>query len=358
VQTLRNLRALDLGFDAERIIQASINPESSGYKPDQLPDLTRRLLERLNSAPGIRSASMADFGFFVGSRETCCIAVEGHTYGPNEDRQIPTNGVTPGYFQTMGLPLILGREFTAQEAKSLNVAIINETMARSYFGTSNSLGKRFSWGGPPNIEIIGVAKDAIYGRLRDKARPLIYLPSQSGNVLVARVNGPAAPLLATIRQEIKAVDKNLKIRHIRTVTQEIYFENLFTETMLAKISSIFALLALLLACIGLYGVLSYNVARRAHEIGIRMALGAQVRNVIGLVMREAMRIVAIGMIIGLIASLAATRLIANLLYGLAPKDPLTIARVALLLLMVVALAVYLPSRRAARVDPMVTLRHE
>jgi len=358
VQTLRNLHALDLGFDAERIIQASINPESSGYKPDQLPDLTRRLLERLNSAPGIRSASMADFGFFVGSRETCCIAVEGHTYGPNEDRQIPTNGVTPGYFQTMGLPLILGREFTAQEAKSLNVAIINETMARSYFGTSNSLGKRFSWGGPPNIEIIGVAKDAIYGRLRDKARPLIYLPSQSGNVLVARVNGPAAPLLATIRQEIKAVDKNLKIRHIRTVTQEIYFENLFTETMLAKISSIFALLALLLACIGLYGVLSYNVARRAHEIGIRMALGAQGRDVIGLVMREATRMVSIGMIIGLIASLAVTRMVANLLYGLAPNDPLTIARVALLLLTVAALAVYLPSRRAARVDPMVTLRHE
>ena len=365
VQTLRNLSALDLGFDAERLIEVGINPESSGYKRDQLPDLTRRLLERLNSVPGIRSASMSDAGFNGGLSEVCCITVEGHTYDLNEDRHIWSNRVTPVYFQTIGLPLILGREFTSQdgEGKFPKVAIINETMARRYFGTANPLGKRFTWGGP-NIEIIGVAKDAIiYRHLRDKTRPLIYLPSQSraprpsGNLLVARVNGPAAPLLATIRQEIKAVDKNLEIRWISTVTQAIDNE-MGAERELATLSSIFALLALLLACIGLYGVLSYNVARRAHEIGIRMALGAQGRDVTGLVIREAMRMVAIGMIIGLISSLAATRLVANQLYGLMPNDPLTIALVALLLLTVAALAVYLPSRRAACVDPMVTLRHE
>src|SRR5262245_15413005 len=357
VQTLRNLHALDLGFAAESIIQASINPESSGYKQDQLPDLARRLLERLNSVPGVRSASMADGGFNGGLGEYCCITVEGYTHRPDEDRHIWGNRVTQGYFQTMGQPLLSGRDFTSQESKFPKVAIINETMARHYFGTANPLGKRFGWGDRLDFEIIGVARDVVSLPLRNKARPLIYLPSQSGNMLVARVMGPSAPLLATIRQEIKAVDKNLKIRWIRTVTQEID-EGLFAERMLAKISSIFALLALLLACIGLYGVLSYNVARRAHEIGIRMALGAQGRDVIGLVMREATRMVSIGMIIGLIASLAVTRMVANLLYGLAPNDPLTIARVALLLLTVAALAVYLPSRRAARVDPMVTLRHE
>jgi predicted permease len=365
-QTLRNLRTLDLGFAAESVIQARINPQASGYKQEQLPDLYRRLLERLNSAPGVSSVSMAGSGFRTGTSRTCCISVEGYAHRPNEDREIQINRVTPGYFQTMGLPLPLGRDFTPQEASIKpfefpKVAIINETMARYYFGETNPLGKRFGWGDPPrlkfDIEIIGVVKDANYGSLRDKAPRLIYFPQQGETLLIARAAGPVAPLAAVIRREIEAVDKALEISSVRTVPQ-LRDQALVQERLLAELSSFFGLLALLLACIGLYGVMSYDVARRTHEIGVRMALGAQRMDVVRLVMRETMSLVVIGLVAGLGAALATTRLIESLLYGLSPNDILTIGLASLLLLIVAALAGYLPARRAAQVDPMVALRRE
>jgi predicted permease len=366
VRTLHNLRSLDLGFASEEVLQARINPGSSGYKRDQLPDLYRRLLERLTSAPGVRTASMASGGFLSRMSRTCCIAVEGYTHSPDEDREIRTNSVTPGYFQTIGLPLLLGRDFTPQEVRQKPgefpiVAIINETMARYYFGKANPLGKRIGWGNPPqvnyDIEIIGVAKDANYGSLRDKTRPLIYYPSQGGNLLVARAGKSVAPLASTIRREIQAVDKSLEIDSINTVPQ-LHDQALVQERMLAKLSGFFSLLALLLASIGIYGLTSYDVVRRTSEIGIRMALGAQGRDVIALVMRGTLLLVGIGVILGLSVALGATHVISSLLYDLKPNDPLTIALAGLLLLTVAALAGYLPARRAARIDPMIALRHE
>jgi predicted permease len=378
VQTLHNLRTR-VGFAAEQIIHFGIDLRASGYKPEQFADLDRRILERLNSAPGVRSATME--GWWDPGRKSwaCCIAMEGYAHRPDEDRYVQTKLVRPGYFQTLGLPLLLGRDFTPQEISSepekfAKVAIINETMARQYFGTANPLGKRFGWGDPqPGIsdrpgfrfdrgdprrfEIIGVAKDTVYRDLRDKMRPLIYFPGQSGNYIVVRAAGPGAPLVVTIRHEIQAVDKKLEVGDIFTASQRLDQE-LFLERLLAKLSSFFALLALLLACVGLYGVMSYDVARRTHEIGIRMALGAQRRDVIGLVLRETILLVSIGVIIGLGAALGATRLITSLLYDLTPNDPLTISLASLLLLTVAALAGYLPARRASRVDPMVALRHE
>ena len=280
----------------------------------------------------------------------------------------------------MGLSLLLGREFTPQETqgepeKFAKVAIINETMARRYFGTANPFGKRFGWddphvgkgypqwlprfekGDPRQFEIIGVAKDAVHKSLHWETLPLIYFPSKGGDTLIVRAAGPSAALSATIRREVQAVDKNLVINSLNTVPQ-LLDGHLYMERLLAKISSFFALLALSLACVGLYGVMSYDVARRTHEIGIRMALGAQRRDVIGLVLRETILLVAIGVIIGLGAALGATRLIAGLLYGLTPNDPLTIALAGLSLLMAPLLAGYLPARRASRVDPTVALRHE
>jgi predicted permease len=381
VQTLRNLRTRDVGFATERLIQGVIFAEDSGYKEDQLPGLYSRIIERLNSATGVRSATMADAGFLTGVTDgSCCIAIEGYMYRPDDERRIRTNGVRSGYFQTMGLPLLLGRDFTQQEISSdpekfAKVAIINETMARRYFGTANPLGKRFGWGDPAygaglprfvrrhdrgdprQFEIIGVAKDAVHGRLRYETLPLIYFPSQGGNSLIVRAAGPAPSLAATIRRSVQAVDKNLVIGDIYTASQLLDRE-LFLERLLAKLSTFCALLALLLASIGLYGVMSYDVARRTHEIGIRMALGAQGRDVVSLVLRETMLLVVIGVIIGLSAALASTRLITALLYGLTPNDPLTIALASLVLLTVAALTGFLPARRAARVDPMGALRHE
>jgi predicted permease len=367
VRTLRNLRTRDFGFDAERIIQGRIFAEDAGYKKDQLPGLYSRILERLNSAPGVRSASMSDVGILYGVSEPWRIAVEGYTHRPDEDRRVRTNDVRPGYFQAIGLPLLLGRDFTLQDISSeaprgQKVTIINETMARYYFGTASPLGKRIGWGDERQgkikyyTEIVGVVKDTVYDNLRAKPR-VLYFPSQAENLLVARAVGPAAQMVATIHREIQAVDKNLVIDDLSTCSQ-LLDQELFVERMLAKLSSFFSLLALLLASIGLYGVMSYDVARRTHEIGIRMALGAQRRDVVGLVMRETMLLVVIGVIIGLIAALGATRLIESRLYGLKPNDPLTIALAGLLLLTVAAIAGYLPALRASRVDPMLALRHD
>jgi predicted permease len=308
---------------------------------------------------------MAGHGFRSGDSTTCCISVEGYTNRPDEDRQIHTNRVTPGYFRTMGMPLLLGRDFTQQDVsgrpgESPNIAIINETMARYYFGEANPLGKRFGWGDPPknfDTEIIGVVRDVNYGNLREKPPRLIYFPNHGGDLLVARAAGPRAALSATIRHSIQAVDRSLETSDVSDIPQ-LRNQALVQERLLAQLSSFFGLLALSLACVGLYGVMSYDAARRTHEIGIRMALGAQRVHVIRLVMRETMALIIFGLIAGLGAALASTRLIVSLLYGLMPNDPLTIGLAGLFLLMVAALAGYLPARRAARVDPMVALRHD
>ena len=365
VQTLRNLRTVNLGFAAEQVIQARINPQASGYKPEQLPGLYQRLHERLNSASGVRSASLSSNGFRTGSSRTCCIAVEGYTHRADEDREIQTFSVTPGYFDTIGLPLLMGRDFSPQEVStkpgdSPKVAIINETMARYYFGEASPLGRRFGWGDQSvkyDFEIVGVVKDANYGNLRGRTRSLIYFLAQGGTLLVVRAAEESSGLLAAIRQEIQAVDKSLEIVGIQTAPQ-LLSQALIQEQMLAKLSSFFSLLALLLACIGLCGLMSYDVARRTREIGIRMALGARGLNVLTMVLRETLLLVVIGLVIGLAAAVSTMKLIDALLFGLQPTDPLTLTLATLLLLVVAALAGSIPARRAARVDPMVALRHE
>jgi predicted permease len=365
VQTLRNLHRLDLGFAGERIIQARVYPEASGYEAKELPALHQRLLEKLNSTPGVHSVSLASSGFRTGTSRTCCIAVEGYTPELNEDREVQTLRVTPGYFATMGLPLVMGRDFTASEVSTKpqefpKVAIINETMAKHYFGDVSPLGRRFGWGDQQvkyDYEIVGVAKNANYGNLRVKARSLIYFPGGGDSLLVIRAATDSTALLATVRQAIQQVDKDLEILSIRTVPQLID-QALVQERLLAKLSSFFSLLALLLACVGLYGVMAYDVARRTREIGIRMALGAQRRNVVGLIMHQTMLLVFVGVVIGLGAALISTRWLTSLLFGLTPNDPLTIALSSLLLLMVAGLAGFFPARKAAQVNPIIALRHE
>ncbi|HSE33302.1 MAG TPA: ABC transporter permease [Pyrinomonadaceae bacterium] len=365
VQTLRNLHRLDLGFAGDRIIQARIYPESSGYEAKELPELHRRLLEKLNSTPGLHSVSLASSGFRTGTSRTCCIAVEGYTPEPKEDREVQTLRVTPGYFATMGLPLVMGRDFTESEVstkpqESPKAAIINVTMARHYFGDVNPLGRRFGWGDQQvkyDYEIVGVAGDANYGNLRVKARSLIYYPGRGDSLLVIRAATDSTALIATVRQAIQQVDKGLEILSIKTVPQLID-QALVQERLLAKLSSFFSLLALLLACVGLYGVMAYDVARRTREIGIRMALGAQRRAVVGLIMHQTMWLVIIGVVIGLGAALISTRWLRSLLFGLTPNDPLTILLSSLLLVTVAGIAGYLPARKAAQVDPLTALRHE
>jgi predicted permease len=371
VQTLRNLRTRSMGFDADKVLQVRIDPHSAGYKDEQLPELYERVLNGVRSVPGVVSASTSDSGFRTGDSRTCCIALEGYTFSATEDRQIRTSSVAPGYFQTMGLPILLGRDFQSQDLNSPNksgerttsrkVAIINASMAHRFFGDANPIGKRFGWGDPPDVkydlEIIGVATNAIYGNLREETSPLIYLPGSRGQLLVVRAAGTPESVASSISNEIKAVDKNLLISGIKTVPQ-LVDQSLTLERLLAKLSSFFGLLALVLAAVGLYGVMAYSVVRRTKEIGIRLALGAQPSSVRRMVVRETLVLVLIGVLIGVPTALAVTRLISSLLYAVKPTDPITISLGVLVIVVSALLAGFLPARTASRVDPLIALRYE
>jgi predicted permease len=237
-------------------------------------------------------------------------------------------------------------------------------MARKYFGETNPLGQRFGFGGPETggqIEIVGVARDAKYTDLRRETPPTVYTPYQQetpGQVNFAvRTAGDTGALTASIREAVRDVDKNLPLFNVKTQSQQAD-ESLAQERLFATLSSFFGLLALLLASIGLYGVMSYNVARRTNEIGIRMALGARRGDVVRLVLQETLLLVLIGLVVGFGTALATTRLISSMLFGLTPNDPITIMLAAWLLIGVAMLAGYLPARRASRIDPMVALRYE
>jgi predicted permease len=265
----------------------------------------------------------------------------------------------------MGIPLVLGRGFGPQDtANSQKVAVISESMVQRFFPNGSPIGKRFGIDGPNSteaIEVIGVVKDAKYGNLTEKTIPIAFyphsqLPDAMGNFVV-RFSGPASAVVPQVRQTIRQVNNNLPIDEVVSLADHID-RSLVQQKLVARLASFFGLLALLLACVGLYGVMSYGVARRTNEIGIRMALGAQGRSVLWLVLREALLLVVIGLVVGVLASLAVTKTAASLLYELKPNDPLTIVLATLILSAVALIAGYLPARRAARVDPMIALRDE
>jgi predicted permease len=265
----------------------------------------------------------------------------------------------------MGIPLLEGRVFGPQDTNQVRpVAVISETLARRFFPDGSPLGKHFGMDRPESVdqfEIIGVVKDSKYQSLAEPPEPNAYyihsqIPFPLGN-LVIRYSGSPDALIPQIRRAITEVNRALPIDRVISLSDHIGL-SLTQERLVARLATFFGLLALLLACVGLYGVLSYAVARRTNEIGVRMALGAMRGDVIWLVLREALALVGAGVVIGLLASLAATRTVSTLLYGLRPNDPLTIAAATLLLLAIAALSAYLPARRASRVDPMAALREE
>ena len=365
VQTLRNLRGRDLGFAPQSLVQSRIQPGVSGYKPEQVPELSRRVLERLKAVPGVQAASAAHSGFATGTSRTCCIAVEGREYAAGDDREVRTLGIAPDYFRTMRLPLLLGRDFVGQDSsddrrRMPGVAIVNEAFVRQYLGEGHSIGKRLGWGDPPavryDIEIVGIAKDALYDEPRQPGRPLIYFPSPRGTLFVLRTAGSPESVIATIRREIQAVDPNLEFS-TGAVSEDIE-RTLIREELLSNLSGFFGVLAATLAAIGLYGLMAYAVVKRTREIGIRMALGAARASVLRAEMLSALKLGAMGIGVGISAALVSGRLIENQLFGISATDPATLVLVAFLLALVIGGAAYLPARRASRVDPMVALRYE
>jgi predicted permease len=362
VGSFARLRSLDLGFHKESVLEITLNPRPGGYKNLDLNSYHKQLLARVSSLPGVDSVSFGDAT--IPSPEGWHDTVSAMTADSSSGIHLTANAasVSPGFFRTLGIPLLRGRDFTeTDDQHHPHIAIVNSNLANLLFPNGDAIGKRIRFGFMPdyeNIEIVGIARNARIFDIRDATTPVLFFstlqyPSDWGSLIV-RTKGSPEALEKTIGQEVESLGHEYVLR-TRTVAQTIDAE-LVEERVTAMLSGFFAALALLLASIGLYGLMSYTVTRRTREIGIRVAVGAQRQNVLWLVLRETLTLALLGLAVGIPAALAATRLIAKMLFGLSPTDLPTITAVSLLLLLVALFAGYLPARRASAIDPIVALR--
>jgi putative ABC transport system permease protein len=368
LKSLRNLNHIDTGFDTAKVFVMSVDLGLGGYDEARGRLFYSQLSERLTALPSVESVSLATtVPLGKGGMIRFINHLEGYQAQPDEHITMGFNIVSETYFKTMGVPLSAGRGFRSEDnATAPKVAIINEAMATKYWPDSNPIGKHIDLGrgpktGPQPLEIIGVVKDSKYRNLTDEAEPTFYEPLQQWYVpnmaLHVRTAGEAKTLIARVRQEVKALDADLPVFNVKTMAEQ-KSRSLYAERMVATLLTAFGLLALLLAALGIYGVIAYSVSRRTREIGIRMALGARGGNVLALILRQGMAMVIIGVAFGLAGAFAATRVLASFLYGVSTTDPFTFALIALLLTVAAWLACYIPARRATKVDPMVALRYE
>jgi predicted permease len=359
IRTLVKLESVDPGFNPRNVLLFDFAPGLSGYAGERLANLYDEVFQRLNALPGVISATRTQHALVSESLDTANPWVEGHSSATSTDVDILRVG--PGFLETMGIPLLAGRGINRQDFVSKQkVSLINRAMARRYFANENPLGRHFGWDKEKatEFEIVGIAGDTKYDDLRKVVEPTIYLPQTGGfSTFELRTADDPKALIPGVRSAVEQVDRNLPIDNIRTQSEQIT-QSLFQERLLAGLCSLFAGLALALACVGLYGVVSYVVAQRTNEIGIRMALGAERRDVLKMVIRQGLAPTMLGLGVGLGVALGVSRCLSSFLYEVRPADPITFIFVSLLLTGVALLATYLPARRATKVDPMVALRYE
>jgi predicted permease len=361
LRTLHNLRTLDAGFNRENLVLFRLDAGLSGHKGPQVVALFDRLLERLVALPGVRSAAHSRHALLSGGLRNGTVALQNPRLPANQNFGVQVNVVSPSFFPTFEIPFVLGRNFTDRDdGNSRPVAVINETFARAFFPEENPLGRTFTMNRVER-EIVGVIRDARYADLRSAIPSIVYVTHRqsiegSASFAVKTAGDPAA-LGAAIRTALREIDPNVPLFELRTQEQQIN-ELVSNERMFATLSATLGGVALLLTCIGLYGLLAHQVTARTREIGIRMALGAQLRAVMALVLGEGLRLAALGVVLGLATALAVTRFVAHMLFGVPPTDPWTLAGAAALLIAIAALACFIPARRAAKVDPMSALRAE
>ncbi len=373
VRTLQNLRSIDVGFDSHNLVLFGINPSLAGYKDEQVDSFYRDLQGRLAETPGVRSASYSMVPLLSGN-----LMITGfHWPGTPQDRESESDVlmVGPSFFSTMQIPLLAGRGFEASDykiaaSKSASATIpkpviVDQAFVSKYLGKENPLGKRFGESAgnenepaSPGYEIIGVVRDTKYSDLRREINPLMYEPQIGfGASFEVRTAGDPQALVPVIRAAVAQINPNLPLRDVTTESQQID-RLLFQERLVARFSSFFGLLALALACIGLYGLLAYEVTRRTREIGIRIALGAQAKDVLRSVVQQGLVLAFAGAVAGIGVALGVTRYLKSMLYDVHANDPFTIVAVAALLIFVALAACFIPARRATNVDPMVALRCE
>jgi macrolide transport system ATP-binding/permease protein len=378
VRTLDNLKHVNPGFETQNVLMFSVDPRLAGYKGPQIDNLYRTLQEKFSSLPGVTSATYTWLPLLSGSLSTTSFHKPGMP--PDSKDQVDSDElpVGPNFFSTLHIPLQSGRDFTPTDfavaaansgdkpGLTPTPAIVNQAFVRSYFPNTNPLGLRFADGEPgepgdpksAGYQIVGVAADAKYNSLRREVNPTFYDPITGGNaVFELRTATDPTSMVAAVRSVIGHESHDLALYRVSTQTQAID-RQLSTERVTAQLSSFFGLLALVLACLGLYGLLSYEVTRRTREIGIRMAVGAESHDVVALVLKKAVVLILGGAATGIAAALGVTRLLASFLYGVKAGDPLTLAAVAGLLALVALAACYIPARRATKVDPLVALRYE
>jgi predicted permease len=340
----------------------------SGYDRARIPALFREIVDRVGAIPGVRGVTFSSHALLSGGRNTTGIFVEGGRYDPTErdrDNGIHRLVIWPTFFETMGMPLVAGRSFRSRDAEGApKVAVVNQAAARKFFPGENPIGRRFgsSIETSGDLEIVGVLRDAKYSSVRDPAPPTMYVPYLQATAINSaafevRTAGDPAAAIGAIREAVREVHPTLPLMNVNTQMERVE-QRLTQEKVFAQAYALFGGLALVLASIGLFGLMSYSVARRTNEIGIRMAIGAERRDVLSLVMRESMALVAAGVAVGLAIAAVASRLVESQLFGVAATDGVTTALAVATMIAVSAIAGYVPARRASRVDPITALRYE
>jgi predicted permease len=364
VRSLQNLKTTDTGVALDNLVTFQLSPALSGYDDARGQLFYEQLLERIRSAPGVKSAGLASVPILAGNEWDSSMAVDGHQAKDGEDMQAFMNALSPGYFETMKIPLVEGRDFRISDAKrESTVAIVNRRFADHFFQGRSALGKHIGFGGGPNtkltIEIIGVAANSLYEGPREGVRRQVFIPNWGKNsaAFYVRTQTPSRTASTVVRNEVKQLDPAIPVYEMKTVEGQLD-ETLLTDRLIAMLSAGFGLVATLLASVGLYGVMAFVVAQRRKELGIRLALGAQPGFVIWLVMREVLLLLAVGLAVGVPAAMGLGRYVAAQLYGIQAHDPVIAGSTMLLLTMVSAAAGLIPAQRASRTDPMLALRQE